>query len=367
VPRRRGLRLRLLAAVIRSNATLAFAAERQVVGQTQARLVTNRFGLSRDVPDPIQRQVRGECGFACVGCGALGMHYDHFAPEFVDCQEHIAAGIALLCPTCHQDRTSGRLSADRVEAGRRRARELWKDPALRTQFSGDVVTLAVGSNRLTGPSVGLCFGSFRLLEIQASGDDFQPWVLSGAFVHGAGHIARFDRNTVVACSGNWDVQLSGHDLTFRAGPADIVLQLGLFPTELRIQRLDLRWPSGVRFTIDNAGTICMENLRNTATNTSAGRIVLRDNLIVAAQTGPAAFNLVNIDAPGGHIGTMEFGGNRIFMSSGVADLSSLLSLRNLLSEDQLDVGAGQQGVAADEAPPRSSTSRSLGGRRARAK
>jgi hypothetical protein len=34
MPRRRGLRPRLLAAVVRSNATLAFAAERQVVSQT---------------------------------------------------------------------------------------------------------------------------------------------------------------------------------------------------------------------------------------------------------------------------------------------------------------------------------------------
>jgi len=34
MPRRRGLRPRLLAAVVRLNATSAFAAERQVVGQT---------------------------------------------------------------------------------------------------------------------------------------------------------------------------------------------------------------------------------------------------------------------------------------------------------------------------------------------
>ena len=36
MPRRRGLRPRLLAAVVRSKATLAFAAERQVVGQRAA-------------------------------------------------------------------------------------------------------------------------------------------------------------------------------------------------------------------------------------------------------------------------------------------------------------------------------------------
>ena len=35
MPRRRGLRQRLLAAVVRSKETLAFAAERQVVGQTR--------------------------------------------------------------------------------------------------------------------------------------------------------------------------------------------------------------------------------------------------------------------------------------------------------------------------------------------
>jgi hypothetical protein len=37
VPRRCGLRPRLLAAVLRSNPTLAFAAERQVVSQTEAK------------------------------------------------------------------------------------------------------------------------------------------------------------------------------------------------------------------------------------------------------------------------------------------------------------------------------------------
>ena len=38
MPRRRGLRPRLLAAMVRSKATLAFAAERQVVGQSERRM-----------------------------------------------------------------------------------------------------------------------------------------------------------------------------------------------------------------------------------------------------------------------------------------------------------------------------------------
>jgi hypothetical protein len=41
MPRRRGLRPRLLAAVVRSNATLAFAAERQIVGQTRRLMTKN--------------------------------------------------------------------------------------------------------------------------------------------------------------------------------------------------------------------------------------------------------------------------------------------------------------------------------------
>ena len=44
--RRRGLRPRLLAAVVRSNATLAFAAERQVVGQTESRRGSARMFIA---------------------------------------------------------------------------------------------------------------------------------------------------------------------------------------------------------------------------------------------------------------------------------------------------------------------------------
>jgi hypothetical protein len=59
-PRRRGLGPRLLAAVIRSNATSAFAAERQVVGQTEGLFGTTRLVSAKDLDGGGPGSVLGE-------------------------------------------------------------------------------------------------------------------------------------------------------------------------------------------------------------------------------------------------------------------------------------------------------------------
>lgn len=62
---------------------------------------TNQHGLRRYIPAAIRRTVRQECGFGCIFCGGALVQYHHFDPPFVNAYEHRAAGIALLCPTCH--------------------------------------------------------------------------------------------------------------------------------------------------------------------------------------------------------------------------------------------------------------------------
>ncbi len=73
VPRRRGLRPRLLAAVVRSNATLAFAAERQVVGRTSA--VPNRrmIALRRAVIRPPPAAMSTNASLRDVGPRVAGL------------------------------------------------------------------------------------------------------------------------------------------------------------------------------------------------------------------------------------------------------------------------------------------------------
>lgn len=61
------------------------------------------LGLSRDIPDPIKRVVRQECGFGCVICGCAIYHYAHFGIPFRDATEHDPKQMALLCEPHHRD------------------------------------------------------------------------------------------------------------------------------------------------------------------------------------------------------------------------------------------------------------------------
>jgi len=54
-----------------------------------------------------------------VICGAAFFQYEHFDPPFVDAQEHRPEGIALLCGACHDKKTKGIWSVDKVRAARK--------------------------------------------------------------------------------------------------------------------------------------------------------------------------------------------------------------------------------------------------------
>lgn len=106
---------------------------------------SNRFGIPRDIPSEIAKQVRSDCGFGCVVCGELLVHYDHFEPEFKHLEEeHNAQGIALLCPLHHAQR-SGKTPV----LSRKTMRKLRNEPFCKQQTS------SLASNHffaLPGPS-----------------------------------------------------------------------------------------------------------------------------------------------------------------------------------------------------------------------
>lgn len=74
---------------------------------------------SRSIPEGIKREVRKACYFGCVICGLPVWHYDHI-DGWAQVQKHDPLRIALLCPTHHQDKTSGRLSSSRIGAARQK-------------------------------------------------------------------------------------------------------------------------------------------------------------------------------------------------------------------------------------------------------
>jgi hypothetical protein len=71
----------------------------------------NKFGLTRNIPDPVKRAVRQRCGYGCVICGLSLYDYDHIDPPFEEAREHLPDDICLLCPTHHVRKSKGLISA----------------------------------------------------------------------------------------------------------------------------------------------------------------------------------------------------------------------------------------------------------------
>lgn len=298
----------------------------------------NKYGLHRsDLTEGVRRQVRQECGFACVECGRLGQHYDHFAPEFDEAREHKAEGIALLCATCHQDKTSGRLSNTRIREQRAVAKEKWKDPPWRSHFSGPAARLRFGTNLLVGTTVGFQFGPVELLRIEAGTDPLEPWLLSGGFADGTGDVLRLERNDVVACSGNWDVTFAGTLMTYRAGQRRVVVELEVRPDELGINRLNLEWPSGVILEVTRAGDVVFKNLRHTIHRNQANNIRMK-SCIVQESPRPAGFAIIGIsNLREAQLNNIEVSNCKLLAPRGMVDFRSVIDLEWLLSEDMLSL------------------------------
>lgn len=292
---------------------------------------TNRHGLQRSIPQDVKRAVRRDCGFGCVVCRRLPTHYDHFEPEFRDCTVHNPNGIALLCPTCHQDKTSGRLSAKRVAECRERASRIWSEPAWRTQSSGNSVQLMVGNNALFGQRARIAFGTTTLLEVRSTSDPVEPWTLAGTFVHGKGRIVRFEDSEVVVCRDNWDVELVGDMMTFRAAQSIVVLQLVLQPDCIRVEQLSLEWPSGALIHVSSNGNVAIDGFVNQRGG-ALRRLVFNNNRIVP---GRSSGSLCHCD-PTGVTQDMTFSGCMVG-SHGFADLASLINFNDFLSPETLAV------------------------------
>ncbi|WP_198036130.1 hypothetical protein [Salegentibacter sp. T436] len=63
---------------------------------------------SRNIPLPIQREVRQRCGFGCVICGLPLYEYEHME-EWAKVKRHDAEEITLLCDRHHREKTAGLL------------------------------------------------------------------------------------------------------------------------------------------------------------------------------------------------------------------------------------------------------------------
>jgi hypothetical protein len=191
----------------------------------------NKFGLSRDIPDPIQRIVRQRSGFGCVICGCAIYTYEHIDPTFEEATEHNPDNMTLLCGTCHSYVTKGIWSKDKVKLHA-------KNPVcLQKGFSWGAFDIGslhpeviLGSSRWIDTPIVVRAMNETILKIEPSDFECGPYKLSGIFCNkDETEIFRIIENQWKGLIENWDIEIVGQTITVRRGKGDIALKLRTKP------------------------------------------------------------------------------------------------------------------------------------------
>ncbi len=141
----------------------------------------NGYGLSRTVPQDIQKQIRQRCGFGCVICGTCFYDYEHFDPDFADARAHRPEGMTLLCMQCNQKRKRGILSRETVARWNQAPKCLQQGFAREwLDYGAYPITISIGSCTSSWGSV-LTVDNESILAVRAPMDLGLPWRLSAKF------------------------------------------------------------------------------------------------------------------------------------------------------------------------------------------
>jgi hypothetical protein len=190
---------------------------------------------SRNIPLPIQREVRQKCGFGCVICGMPLYEYEHME-EWAEVKRHIADEITLLCDRHHREKTGGLLPKEVVREANKNPYNLRENVSkpYNLHFSGSEAHIEIGGNSFTctdqgygtamvpisvdgTPLIGLVLADGHLLLNLVIFDEFNVPVL---------HIKN---NQLFYSTEAWDIQLVGTTLTVREAHRKILAEIDFQP------------------------------------------------------------------------------------------------------------------------------------------
>lgn len=202
---------------------------------------SNSFGLSRDIPEPVRREVRKRSGFGCVICGSAIIEYHHFNPSFAEARTHSPEGITALCPLCHTKVTSGRISSTALF-------EAISHPTTnKVGYSSDNLevggfpSVLLGGLTFKGTPIIIEVGGRTLLGFCPPESSGAAFGLNALFYDMAGKlIAEIFQNEWRASVHNWDVDTIGLRTTIRSGYRDIALIFRIEPpSTIVIERIHM--------------------------------------------------------------------------------------------------------------------------------
>lgn len=204
---------------------------------------TTETPSNRNIPLPIQREVRQRCGFGCVLCGLPLYEYEHML-GWAEVRRHVADELTLLCDQHHREKTSGLLPAGevtRANAHPFNVREGTSKPYA-LHYSGSECEAIVGRNRFTTSDGG-------------DGTQIAPIVIDDfpllAFVLQDGHlllhlnlfdennilVLRIVNNQLVYSTSPWDIRLVGRSLEIREGAGRFLIDISFeVPNRIVVRR-----------------------------------------------------------------------------------------------------------------------------------
>jgi len=193
---------------------------------------SNRHGLSREIPASVKRALRQACGYGCVICGCAIYQYEHVDPEFAEAKEHDPERMALLCGSCHDQKTRGLRSQETVMRARR------SPVAKREGFSSvsldvapdSMVAVKIGRTEFHGLRDILIVDNETILSVSPPESRGTPPRIDAAFYDRSNKlVARIVENEWRGESTAFDIETKGPVITIRSKPRKIDLVLRVVP------------------------------------------------------------------------------------------------------------------------------------------
>lgn len=192
---------------------------------------------SRNIPLPIQREVRQRCGFGCVICGMPLYEYEHML-EWAQVQRHVADEITLLCDQHHREKTAGLLPRDVVAHANANPFNLQSGVSkpYSLHFAGKTAEVVIGSNSFTCEDQG--YGTI-MVPVMVDGVALVGLILGDdhvllnlvAFDECNVPVLHIKNNQLFYSMSPWDVQLVGTTLTVREAHRKILLEIQFSPPD----------------------------------------------------------------------------------------------------------------------------------------
>ena len=186
---------------------------------------------SRNIPRPVQREVRRRCGFGCVMCGMPLYEYEHLL-GWANVQRHVADEITLLCDQHHREKTAGLLPLEAVREANANPFNLRAGVSkpYDLHFSGDTCEAVLGSNTFTFRydgmptfTVPVCIDGVPLLAFVL--DEGFLLLQLRLFDETNSPILQILNNQLIYSVSPWDIRLVGRNLVIRDAPRKFLVDI----------------------------------------------------------------------------------------------------------------------------------------------